>query len=170
MLESDTAKELDQNFRTFIIPLLKKRKGKKGCLIFDDLMKHFEQTSFMCDLFTKMSSHENLTVIYITQNIFSCARGQGDNVTVYRNTHVLVLFPNYLDNSPINIIASRISMEGEKNTKKIKEMLLKIQKEFRYVVLRGDFNTPAKLRISSDYFNHLSDEVPYLFQVFPLEP
>ena len=72
----------------------KANKKKKGCVIFDDLMSELSECGLLLDLFSKYSSHYDLTTIHITQNIFFKAGGKhgSDHVTIYRNTHVLVLF------------------------------------------------------------------------------
>ena len=50
----------------------------------------------LLDLFTKMSSHYNTSVIHITQNLFHKGSGKhsSDHVGVYRNSHITMLFNN----------------------------------------------------------------------------
>ena len=73
--------------------------GKKGCVIFDDLMSELLECGLLVDLFTKFSSHYSLTIIHITQNVFfkSVGKHGTDNVTIFRNTQVLVLFQTPMD-------------------------------------------------------------------------
>ena len=143
-------KDFQEFFETLVF---EKYKGKNGCIIFDDLMSELSQTSLLVDLFTKYSSHGKITVIHLTQNIFfkSSGKHSSDNTTIYRNTHVLVLFKNPLDNSVVSLVAKRISVSAS--------MIKKIQDEFRYVVIHGNFNTPNELKITSDIF--CDDPIPY---------
>ena len=47
-----------------------KQTGKKGYVIFDDLMSELSEYGLLLDLFSKYSSHYDLTTIHIMQNIF----------------------------------------------------------------------------------------------------
>ena len=91
-----TAELMKQNFCSEFEHFVKDKanKKKKGCVIFDDLMSELSECGLLLDLFSKYSSHYDLTTIHITQNIFFKAGGKhsSDHVTIYRNTHVLVLF------------------------------------------------------------------------------
>lgn len=155
------AKNADKYFRSFLESVIEvKEKNAKGCLIFDDLMSEMGDTNFIVDIFTKYSSHSNLSCILITQNIFHKGKNASQNITLYRNTHVLVLFQSFLDGTTLNNISSRLFSKS----KETKFMLQDIQKQYRYVVIRGDFNTPEKIRISSDYFTRINDGI--LFKCF----
>ena len=63
----------------------KVNRKKKGCVIFDDLMSELSECGLLLNLFSKYSSHYDLTTIHITQNIFSEAGGKhsSDHVTIY---------------------------------------------------------------------------------------
>ena len=94
-----------ETFRSFVL------RGKKGCVIFDDLMSELSECGLLVDLFTKFSSHYSLTIIHITQNVFFKSAGKHgtDNVTIFRNTQVLVLFQTPMDMSMLMMIAKQIS-------------------------------------------------------------
>ena len=98
-----TKKEMIVEFPTRLKQMLisQNRKGRKGCVIFDDLMKELGEMGILLDLFMKMSSHYNTSVIHITQNLFHKGSGKhsSDHVGVYRNSHITVLF-----NNPLTII------------------------------------------------------------------
>ena len=47
------------------------RRGRKGCIIFDNLMKELGEIGILLNLFTKMSSHYDMSVIHITKNLVS---------------------------------------------------------------------------------------------------
>ena len=123
--------------------------GKCGCVVFDDLMGEMAQCGLLLDLFSKVSSHYGVSIVHITQNLFHRTGSKSDNVTIYRNTHVLVLFHNPMDSSVLSNIAHRINHDRAKN---LTIMLSDIVQKHRYVVLHGDFNRPHELRFMSDIF------------------
>lgn len=71
--------------------------GRKNVLlILDDLMNEANQN--VCEIFTKLSHHRNVSVIFVTQNLFHknpCIR------TMSLNSHYIVLFKNVRDASQI---------------------------------------------------------------------
>ena len=130
----------------------KANKKKKGCVIFDDLMSELSECGLLLDLFSKYSSHYDLTTIHITQNIFFKAgeKHGSDHVTIYRNMHVLVLFKNPLDNTVIHTIAQYIS-RGKKY-RELVDMLHHVLDHHRYIVIMGDLKTSPKLKYRTDIF------------------
>ncbi|CAB0040668.1 unnamed protein product [Trichogramma brassicae] len=77
-------------------------------VIIDDLMRQSSASGALCDLFTKNSHHNNLSVIFITQNIFHQGRGQRD---VSLNSHYIVLFRNVRDRAQIRHLARQVYPE-----------------------------------------------------------
>ena len=146
-----TEKQFEHKFPEFFQQLISSRKGQNGCVIFDDLMKELSQCNMLVNLFTKYSSHNKVSVIHITQNIFFKGSGKhsSDNVTLYRNTHVLVHFRSPMDQSVFRTIASRM---GENSSADLLKMLNHIVNKYRYVVIRGDLETKPSLRYTSDLF------------------
>ena len=73
-----TRKEMIEEFPTRLKDMLLNlhENGKKGCIIFDDLMKELGEMGILLDLFTKISSHYNTSVIHITQNLFHKGLGK----------------------------------------------------------------------------------------------
>lgn len=65
---------------------------KPRLVIIDDLMN--ETNSDVVDLFTKGSHHFNVSVMYVTQNIFNQGRGRR---TISLNAHYIVVFKNFRD-------------------------------------------------------------------------
>jgi GTPase SAR1 family protein len=61
-------------------------------LIIDDLMNETDQN--VCNLFTKLSHHRNVSVVFITQNLYHRNRFVR---TMNLNTHYIVLFKNPRD-------------------------------------------------------------------------
>lgn len=79
-------------------------------LIIDDLMRESSNGEIV-DLFTKGSHHKNISVIFITQNIFHQGRGQRD---ISLNTNYIVAFKNPRDRAQISHLARQIYPEDPK--------------------------------------------------------
>ena len=111
-----TRKEMILEFPTRLKQMLvsQNRKGRKGCVIFDNLMKELGEMGILLNLFTKMLSHYNMSVIHITQNLFHKGSGKhsSDHVGLYRNSHITVLFNNPLDNHPLWTVAAWLVRKG----------------------------------------------------------
>ena len=74
-------------------------------VIIDDLMAELANDSRLSKLFTKGSHHQNLSVIFITQNLFH----QGKEMrNVHLNSHYMVLFKNPRDKSQIMHLANQM--------------------------------------------------------------
>jgi len=72
-------------------------------LIIDDLMHEINDKT--CQIFTRGSHHLNISVIFLTQNIF---HGTKHNRTMNLNTHYLVLFKNPRDATQITYLARQM--------------------------------------------------------------
>ena len=78
--------------------------GRYRCLlILDDLMNEANQN--VCDLFTKLSHHRDVSVVFVTQNLFHRNRFVR---TMNLNTHYLVLFKNPRDASQVSVLARQM--------------------------------------------------------------
>ena len=148
-----TKKEMIAEFPARLKQMLvsQNRHGRKGCIIFDDLMKELGEMGILLDLFTKMSSHYDTSVIHITQNLFHKGSGKhsSDHVGVYRNSHITVLFNNPLDNHPLWMVAAQLMRKGLGS---LSRMLEEIAEKHRYVVIHGGMDWPKKLRFMTDLF------------------
>ena len=60
-------------------------------LVLDDLMEEGGQDKRVLDLFTKDSHHRNITVLYLTQDLFPPGKF---SKTINRNAHYIVAFKN----------------------------------------------------------------------------
>ena len=129
-----------------------KQVGKKGCVIFDDLMSELSECFLLLDLFSKYSSHYDLTTIHIMQNVFFKAGGKHslDHVSIYQIMHVLVLLKNPLDNTVIHTITKSIS-RGKKYSELV-DMLHHVLDLHKYIVIMGDLKTSPKLKYRTDIF------------------
>jgi len=65
-----------------------------GLLVLDDLMDKGSNDKNMLDLFTKHSHHQNVTVIYLCQDLFPVGKF---SKTISRNAHYIATFKNPRD-------------------------------------------------------------------------
>ena len=83
----ETTELMKKNFSSEFEHFVKNKanRKKKGCVIFDDLMSELSECGLLLDLFSKYSSHYDLTTIHIMQNIFFKVGGKhgSDHVTIY---------------------------------------------------------------------------------------
>ena len=79
--------------------------GKRNLIIFDDLMTEAKCDQRMADLFTKGSHHRNISIVYLTQNVFPQGKACRD---IALNTQYLVLFNNPIDRQQVRTLARRI--------------------------------------------------------------
>lgn len=77
-------------------------------IIINDLMSEASNNSVV-DLFTKGSHHKNLSVIFITQNLFHQGHGQRD---ISLNANYIVVFKNPRDRAQIQHLARQIYPEN----------------------------------------------------------
>ena len=78
------------------------RADEKNLLIIDDQMAEAGDSKTLANLFTKGAHHNNLTVIYLVQNVYNKSRSQR---TVSLNIHYNVVFRNERDASQFRALA-----------------------------------------------------------------
>ena len=78
--------------------------GKRNLIIFD-LMTEAKCDQRIADLFTKGSHHRNISIVYLTQNVFPQGKACRD---IALNTQYLVLFNNPIDRQQVATLARRI--------------------------------------------------------------
>jgi hypothetical protein len=76
---------------------------ERTLLVLDDLMSETDERVTM--LFTKISHHRNVSVIYLTQNLFYKSK---HSRTISLNAHYLILFKNVRDSSQISTLARQM--------------------------------------------------------------
>lgn len=94
------------------LPDMRDFDGTPALVIVDDMMRESSASTAaaagsnaIVDLFTKGSHHRNLSVFFITQNIFHQGRGQRD---ISLNAHYIVLFKNPRDRAQIKHLARQV--------------------------------------------------------------
>jgi len=79
-------------------------KTRGGVFVLDDLMEEGGQDKLVLDLFTKDSHHQNITVLYLTQDLFPPGKF---SKTINCNAHYIVAFKNPRGQTGIRTILSQ---------------------------------------------------------------
>lgn len=79
------------------------RKAVPRLVIIDDMMREADER--VVDLFTKGSHHRNLSVMFVSQNVFHQGKGQRD---ISLNAHYLVCFKNPRDRAQIGYLSRQV--------------------------------------------------------------
>lgn len=128
----------EDGFEQYINPSL------TGIFVLDDIMG----SPKLEKLFTKQSSHGNVSLIYISQNLFYPTPS---NRTIIRNLTGLVIFANPLDNTVINILARRVLPSSPQTFINIFENVTN-ENPFAYLFIDGQIKTPHYLRFRTQLF------------------
>ena len=137
-------KGIPESFDELIFPM------KRGCFVFDDLMSEASNLKEMTHLFTRRCHHENLSIIFITQNLFHDGR-ERKNFT--RNLTYLVVFNNPLDRSCVYTLANRIMPKGQKIFLKMFDRA--VSAPYSYLFIDGHQSTPSEAKFRTDIFNNV---------------
>lgn len=128
---------------------------EKKLIIIDDFMRESSNNTIL-DLFTKHSHHKDLSVIFITQNIFHQGKGQRD---MSLNTSYIIMFKNPRDRAQILFLARQVYPE---NPKFLQEAYIDATKiPHGYLLLDLKQATPEELRFRACIFP--DDEYHYVY-------
>ena len=130
------------------------KASQRNIIIFDDLMSEAKCDQRIADLFTKGSHHRNISIIYLTQNLFPQGKACRD---IALNTQYLVLFNNPIDRQQIATLARRIyPLSSQIFIKRFEEAT---GRPFGYLMLDLKSTTPEHKRLNSDIFDvNIDDE------------
>ena len=96
---------LNITFNKGIIELDDVDKSKNTLIILDDLMDEVVNDREMMKLFTVHTHHLNMSVIFLTQNLYQ----QGKHSrTISLNCHYLIIFKNFRDSTQINTLSRQM--------------------------------------------------------------
>lgn len=130
-------------------------------IILDDLMSESSNKTVV-DIFTKYSHHKNLSVIYLTQNLFHQGRGQRD---ISLNAHYIVVFKNPRDKAQIQHFGRQLYPE---NSKFIQEAYNDAtSKPHGYLLIDLKQQTEETCRVRSCIFP--DDEINYVYVPLPIK-
>ena len=125
--------------------------GPGGCVIFDDMMCQLGRANVLADLYSKISSHQNMSVINITQNLFTKSKQAQEHRTIYTSCHHLVLFKQPMDSTVFEVIARRVHSSSK--YKDVYNLLVYVADKYRYIMVSGGWKRSEKLKYTTDLFN-----------------
>ena len=114
-------------------------------LVIDDLMQETNQT--VANIFTKVSHHRNVSVLYLTQNLFPKNKFAR---TISLNSHYLVLFKNPRDAGQFAVLARQMYPNGSKFA--IEAFRDATEKAFGYLLVDLKPDTEENHRLRTDIF------------------
>ena len=125
-----------------------KRPKRYDVIVIDDLFNEANSQKGFNDLFTKIARHSEITVIFITQNMFHQG---GGHRTRNLNVHYLVLFKNPRDRTVIGHIARQAYPHNYKClTQAFQDAT---NKPNGYLFIDFTQNCPENMRVRTNIFN-----------------
>ena len=122
--------------------------SKRNILVFDDLMTEAKCDQRVADLFTKGSHHRNISIVYLTQNLFPQGKACRDNAL---NTQYMVLFNNPIDRQQVANLARRIYPST--STLFMKRFEQATSHPYGYLMIDLKSDTPEKDRLHTEIFD-----------------
>lgn len=151
ILGSENAKPKDLHVPVeYIIGLpsnFKNASGQPCLIILDDLMFEAQQNTNVANLFTKGSHHENLSIIFITQNLFQKGKYTRD---ISLNCNYFCLLKNPRDLSQFKHFARQILPDSSAELYNVYKRLT--EKPFGYLFIDLNQTTNSLLRFLTDIF------------------
>ena len=113
-------------------------------LILDDLMNESGNDTNIYSLFTVHSHHKNISVILVSQNIYTKGKCTRD---INLNSSNMIIFKNPRDSVQISILARQMFPN---KSKAFMEAFSDAVETYRYIFLDFDLQTSDKLRIQTN--------------------
>ena len=135
------------------LPDISNFDGKEpSLLIIDDLMQETNDT--VANIFTKVSHHRNVSVLYLTQNLFLKNK---HSRTISLNSHYLVLFKNPRDAGQFAVLARQMYPSGSKFA--VEAFRNATERPYGYLLVDLKPDTEEKLRLRAKIFPDEQTEV-----------
>ena len=143
ILKSNPQVEFVQN----LIPTDEIDGKKRNFIILDDLMDESKDDVNVSNLFTKGSHHKNISVFFMSQNLFV----QGKHTrTISLNSHYLVVFKNPRDRAQFSNLARQMYPNNSKYLEECYNDATKIPHGYLFIDLKQ--KTPDAIRIRTNIF------------------
>ena len=123
------------------------RTSRRNLLVLDDLMTAAKCDQRIADLFTKGRHHRNLSVMYLTQNLFPQGKACRD---IALNTQYLVLFNNPIDRQQVATLARRVY--PTRSYWFLSQFERAVRRPYGYLVVDLKPGTPESDRLRVDIF------------------
>jgi len=118
---------------------------RPSLLIIDDLMESINE--FVANIFTKISHHRNLSVVYVCQNLFDKSKYHR---TISLNSHYIVLLRNPRDMQPVAVLARQIfASDWRVATEAYREAT---REQYRYLLFDLHPSTEDRMRLRTNIF------------------
>jgi hypothetical protein len=128
--------------------------SKRILLVIDDLMH--EANEKVAQIFTKGSHHKNISILFLTQNIFHSSK---HNRTMNLNSHYIVLFKNPRDIGQVSILGRQMFPKPKFFEEAFKDATAR---PYGYLFVDLKPNTDEQLRVRTNIFE---DEAPQFVYV-----
>ena len=129
---------------------------KPKLIIIDDLMRESSSGGVIVNLYTKGSHHNNLSVIFITQNIFHQTKGQRG---ISLNAQYIFIFRNLRDRAHICHLARQVYPENPRFLEEV--YWVATPQPYGYLLLDLKQDTPDNCRFHTCIFPE--DEYQYVY-------
>lgn len=136
------------------LPKLEFANTAPRLIVIDDMMR--ETNNSVVDLFTKGCHHKNLSVFFITQNLFHQGKGQRD---ISLNAHYIVYFENPRDKAQIQHLARQICSGNIKFVQEVYNDAT--MRPHGYLLFDMKQNTSEEMRFRTNIFP--SDDEHYVY-------
>ena len=139
--------------------------GKRNLIIPEDLMTVAKCEQRIADLFTKCSHHRNISVVYLTQNVFPQGKACRD---IALNTQYLVLFNNPIDRQQVANLVRRVYPSSSVT------FMMRFEEAtshpYCYLVVDLKSSTPEQDRLQTNIYSSLRINKPLSLQMKKMCP
>ena len=117
-------------------------------IVIDDLMNEVKDSVSLSHMFTRVSHHDNCTIIYLVQNIFE--KGKSTS-TVGKNSHYIVFMRNPKGQQDIQNIGKQICVKGELSDF-VKLVRRETEEPYSYILIDSHPQTPIEFQLRKNIF------------------
>lgn len=129
---------------------------QRNLIILDDLMVESSNNSTIQDLFTKGSHHLNISVFFLTQNLYN--KGKFSR-TINLNSHYTIIFDNPRDRTQISYLARQMYPQNSKFLIEAYNDAIKIP--HGYIFLDNKNSTDENIRVQTN----ITDSVRIVYKM-----
>jgi hypothetical protein len=117
-------------------------------------------------LFTQISHHQNINVVYVTQNLFD--RSCSANISINRNANYLILMRALKDRTPARVVFSKAFPDPCQSRALVRLFdEVTAEKPYSYLCLSFAQNTPHPLRICTNIFGENGNPITFFLYSSP---
>lgn len=121
--------------------------GKNGLAVFDDLMSECGNNKLITEFFTRRTHHENVSIIFITQNLFHDGKERKNFV---KNATYLCIFNSPLDQTIAYSLARKLMPKNQRGF--VDLFSHAVDKPHGYLFIDGHQQSPRNAMFRTDIF------------------